>query len=80
MDGADGADAESPDAETLKLLADRLATLETSFASTDPVLENERLRRRIERLEFQLTQLCQSLQPSFSSLVEACQDPSADTS
>lgn len=77
-DGSDGADAESPDAETLKLLADRLATLETTLASNDPVLETERLRRRVERLEFQLERFCQSLRPSFSSLIEACEEPEVE--
>ena len=79
-DGRGGADAESPDAETLRLLADRLAALETSLASDDPVLQNERLRRRVERLEFQLARFCESLQPSFFSLAEACEDPELATS
>ena len=70
--GQTGEPGSSADADTLNRLAERLAELETDLASNDLGLEAERLSTRLEQLETQVVDLCDSLRDSFVSVSDAC--------
>jgi len=62
----------SADVETLNLLAERLASVETELASNDPGLETQRLSTRLEQLEIQVVDLCDRLRDNFQPVDDVC--------
>jgi hypothetical protein len=66
--GESGAD----NAETLQVLGERLAALENDDATGALVLENERLRQRVRRLELRLQRVCDQLDADLGTFAEAC--------
>lgn len=70
--GPVGEPGTSADVDTLNLLTERLAAVETDLASNDLGLEAERLSTQVEQLQTQLTDLCDRLRDSFLPVDDAC--------
>jgi hypothetical protein len=70
--GAQGGEGASADADTLNLLAERLAEVETALASNDLGLEAERLSTQLERIQTNLTDLCDRLRDSSLPVDDVC--------
>lgn len=70
--GAQGEEGASADVDTLNLLAERLAEVETALASNDLGLEAERLSTRLERIQTNLTDLCDRLRENSLPVDDVC--------
>lgn len=70
--GPPGEPGTSADVETLNVLTERLADVETELASNDLGLEAQRLSTRVDRLQSQLVELCDRLRDSFIAVEEVC--------
>lgn len=70
--GPTGEPGTSADVETLNLLAERLAAVETDLASNDLGLEAQRLSTQLEQLETQVVDLCDRLRDNFQPVGDVC--------
>ena len=70
--GEPGVPGTSADVDTLNLLAERLAAVETDLSSNDLGLEAQRLSTRLERLETQVVTLCDRLRDNFQPVDDVC--------
>ena len=67
-----GVPGTSADVDTLNLLAERLASVETDLSSNDLGLEAQRLSTRLEQLETQVVTLCDRLRDNFQPVDDVC--------
>ena len=70
--GEPGEPGTPADNETLSLLAERLAAVETELAANDLGLEAQRLSTQVERLQTQVVDLCDRLRDSFLPVDDVC--------